>query len=1191
MSLSYREEMRVTEAFLDQFKLRLFGKSAPVLPDEGQVYHGDEVHKVSLPGSLGGLPDPLYEGPQPPNAMGMVLLVSPDDDGVVECAVSGKFDVVHRYIPDLEVMKNDLLYDQQSVGPGQPMTRVPRSSQIITVAYVRHTVVFNEIKFRFDVRDAARWMDDQNAVNAVLLKLTQHWAEDERIIRLCSLLPSGGAKFNFTWTPEALESQEGLKDAVYNDIIDNAKAMLPYDVRLRGRLRPAPSAFGESGKSRFLLEVYLQNYTRRDDARPYGVEKPYLLDAGFRVQQTAGFHHDVPHRLQPEDFRYIESDGLPGYGVSCAVEYNAMSDEFFTNSMPTCAQQRIDTPPADAVGMTYAPSYGSLASDPVPVLDDFVAALERYQLLWNDRIKRLAEDGLLNERDIAQKERDSFAAEVDRIRDGVDLIKKDDSLRRCFQWMNEAMGNAVALQGKRFAGWHLFQLGFILTQARSIYERFCDDGESRRTFDFADVLWFATGGGKTEAYLGIISWGMLYSRLMGKLYGVSAWMRFPLRMLSVQQFQRLSFVIAQSNVLRQREGLAGDPFTLGFYTGRGTPGSISSTMGNNADDFLATISEERLRGYQFISDCPYCGTIGSVAIKADIANTRARHACGNSSCWSNTESEAGDHGIRGEIGVYISDEEVYRYLPSVLVGTVDKLAVIAHNKRFSHFFGGAKYRCPEHGYSQTSICKHRRIVLKGSAYESEECGNNTRTTKVRVKPVLPMKSPGFDFLVQDELHLLKESLGNFDAHYESLMTALQVAHGGRPAKNLAATATIKDYEDHIHHLYFKNAIRFPAPGVNQGESFYARKAFDRDDQAEIIRRWFVGVLPLGQSMRAVAFISSAFLDQVDAWMVELRDGVPQWLLDIGFAASQKDNVLSYVECNLNTELIYVNRKRSIQDIIRHLESIDSPEVKERRVIQLDAETPLEDILKAIHHVETKSADDKGRQIIATSVVSHGVDIARLNFMVVAGWPKSTSEYIQSSARSGRVFPGIVFSVLSTYQLYESNVFLNFYDFHFFIERLVDSVPINRFAPNVIDRTLPGVMSAVLINWAPYQSWGKDLTTYVKPLVDCFKGPDAGTAKDAIRNVVLEALRLPITMAPHFDPRIVDQFNASLDSRVKEALHRLEHWSAGKMDFSISNALGDIFTHAPMISFRDIENQVLIKKYGSSSETVLGALSR
>ncbi|MCQ4295386.1 DEAD/DEAH box helicase family protein [Pseudomonas stutzeri] len=1186
MALKYREEMRLTAAFLKEMRLRLSDKDADVLTPEGKHYDCVEPNRLSLVGCLGPLPDPDYSGPQPPNSVGIVLLVSPGVSDTVKCELSGQFDVVHRYIPDLTSMERDLVQDSAA----------PRKGQIISMAFKRYTVCFSGINLVFDPQRSNEWVSGKVEMAAVMRVEEKRWLNDPRIMRRCHLNPSGGAKFNFEWSEAALGSQEGLNRAVYGQIIEHPDRILDYQVNVRGRLRPTPMAFGEAMGGRYLLELFLENQTTTTDARAFGVEFPYLLDARLAVDLVTGESHKVPHRLQPEDYRYRDDDGLPGYGISCAVTQEG-EKRFITDGMPTSAQARVDAPLPEMVGMRHPPHYTVLSSDPLPVLDDFLTALDNYLGLWASRIASLETTGLMADRDVAMADRDAFQGEIDRIRDGVELLRKHDDLRQCFQWMNVAMASAIRMQGKKFIGWHLFQLGFILTQIRSIYERHAPVTELRGSTEAADVLWFATGGGKTEAYLGIISMAMLHGRLKGRDYGTTAWIRFPLRMLSVQQFQRLSYVLAQTNQIRQRERLGGWPFTIGYYTGDGTPNRISSNYGEDAyKGFLPSISDDRLKTYQFISDCPYCGTAGSIGVQKDLERARIKHVCSNQECWSNIEAEAGHHGegIRGEIGIYISDEECYRYLPSVLVGTVDKLAVIGHNKRFVNYFGGARFFCPEHGFSHTSKCEHRRIVKKNDAWEGKECGNNTRTSDLKVVPVAPMKDPGFALLVQDELHLLRESLGNFDAHYETLLNTLQVSHKGRGPKVLAATATIKDFEDHIHHLYLKQAIRFPAPGVTQGESFYARKAKDTETGTSLIRRWFAGILPIGRgkiAMQAVAEVSSRFLDQVDEWRSRLANADETLLTQMGLSKAQAGDALGYIEKNLNTDLVYANSKRNITEVMRYMEEVNSKAGTERDFRLLDGETRLDMILDAIHHVETKDADDTCRHIIATSVVSHGVDISELNFMVMAGWPKSTAEYIQASARSGRVHPGIVVCVLSSHQLFESGVFMNFGDYHTFLDRLVDSVPINRFAPNILERTLPGVISAVLLNWAPQQTWGNELNNKVKPLVSLLRTTNGGAIADEIKKVVINALRMPAALESKFDPRVIAGFNASLKERVDNALYELENWPGSKNDQTLSEALGDIFGYAPFRSFRDIENQILIKPSNTTADQVLTALAR
>ena len=1005
-----------------------------------------------------------------------------------------------------------------------------------------------------------------------------------------------GPKALWQWEESAALTRE-RESAIFSELFEDADQVLPYRVQIRGRLRPTPASFG-AAQDTYLLEIYLENDLMTAEARPFGIEVPFLLDVRFTARLTAGTQHLVPHRLQPEDYRYLDEDGLPGYGITCSVRALPFTqDAFQTDSFPTTAQLRVEAPQPEDVDMAARPSYRELAKGPVPVLESFLSALKAYGHAWEKRIAKLDPVTKAAEIAVVKDDKAAFEREIARIEDGVDLIRKHTTLRKCFQWMNEAMDQAIRLQGKPFDGWHLFQLGFVLTQIRAIYERHALDTELERSADVADVLWFATGSGKTEAYLGIIAMAMLYARAMQRTYGTTAWMRFPLRMLSVQQFQRLSYVVAQANIIRQRECLQGYPLTIGYFTGRGTPGRISSSgVDNYARDFLPNLSETQLKAYQFISDCPYCGIGQSVHLVRDYSRARLQHVCRNPECWSNTEAESGAHGegIRGEIGIFVSDEECYRFLPTVMVGTIDKLAVIAHNTRFAGFFGAAKHFCPEHGFIRDPKCSHNRIVKTSEGYESKPCGNNSRTSEIRTHSVPTMLDPGFSLLIQDELHLLRESLGNFDAHYETLLAALQIAHGGRTPKILAATATIKDFEAHIHNLYLKGAVRFPAPGATRGESFYVRRIVDKSSGNSLIRRWFAGVLPIGRgnaAMRAVAEISSRFLDQVDEWRTKLRDADPSLIGAIGLDALQAAPALAYVEHYLNTDLVYANRRRNIPEVLRFMEEANGQRGVARHHFQLDGESTLDEILLAIQHIERKHAEDPRRHIIATSVVSHGVDIIELNFMVLAGWPASTAEYIQASARSGRVHPGIIISVLSPNKLFETNVFLNFQDYHFFIERLVESVPINRFAPNVLDRTLPGIMAAVLLNWAPHAGvWGRDLDRNMKSLFKVLAAP-GGNCRNEILAVVMRALEVPRHLAPAFDVRVLNDFNNSLEDKVRHALHRLEHWSAGKMDQTITQALGDIFGHEPMRSFRDIENQIQVKPVSEAAEQILDALAR
>ena len=1182
--LSFQEKNRFTETLLDLYKQKLVAKVQPVLPPEGVVYD-DNPANLCLLGNIGPMRDPDFEGMQPPNSIGMVLLVTPDDQQRVSCQVSGRFDICHRYIPDLDKMRSELLYDA-----GQP-----RQRQATLPCFRRYTALFEGISFDFNVQnDLSNWQHDTTLETSILPTLEDHIRQDPRVYTLCQLNANNRAVLQFDWS-DAINEQNAFNAVIRRDIFaPGSDEILHYRVAVRARIRRPPHSLTNIPGS-LLLEVYLVNETESPIAWQFGMGFPFLLDTTFTTSIAAGQAHLLPHKLKPEDYRHRGNDGLDGYGITCAVK-KIGTNHFQTEAMPVVAQPLFETPTAAEVGMKTAPSFADLSSDPIPVLEELVIALKNYGQGWIAKIAELKQKGLFAEATVAENDARDFNAEIARVEKGISLLKRDPDLLKAFCWMNEAMMGAIKRQRKSFTGWRLFQIGFILTQLEAIYERHNPLSDESANFNHADVLWFATGGGKTEAYLGIICMAMIYQRMRGRSYGVTAWLRFPLRMLSVQQFQRLSYVIAQANIMRQERGLSGHPFTIGYFTGGGTPGRISHTGESYRKFFLPSMSSDALEALKFISDCPYCDAEHSVEIQKDLPSFRIKHVCNNPECWSNTISSTGVYGegINGELGIYVSDEECYRYLPSVLVGTIDKLAVIAHNTRFKKFFGAAGHFCPVHGFTETTVCEHKRYRRLPSGEDgTDNCGNNTRTSAVQVVPVPPLIDPGFSFCIQDELHLLKETLGNFDGHYETLLQTLQVLHGGLPSKILAATATIKDYATHIHHLYQKHAIRYPSPGIQQGESFYSRQQRGPNG-IPLIRRYFASFLPVGQrnpDVRGTSIASSQCLDLIDELRTLFSNDPALGASLFNLSVAQIPDALIYLEEQINTNLMYVNRKRAISEISRFLEEANMQRGTDREWVRLDGESTLEEIQEAIDHIEQKQPNDQRRQMIATSLVSHGVDIERLNFMVLAGWPASTAEYIQASARAGRVHPGVVITIFSYLKLYEYNVFLNFTDYHTFLDKLVESVPINRFAPNVLERTLPGIISAVILNWAACQPWGNRIKFSIREVHRILNDP-ANPARGQIEDAVINSLSVdPSHIRLWFDSRVVNEFQQQVKQEIQRGLRRLETWTGG-MDMSLTDVLGRIYTYKPLRSFRDIENQISIDSVSSGHrENVLDALGR
>lgn len=835
-----------------------------------------------------------------------------------------------------------------------------------------------------------------------------------------------------------------------------------------------------------MIELYLVNQTTRDQAKDYRLYHHRVMDVQYDVCITNGQHHPMQFSLAPREYQYEPLREVDGYGHACAlirVGQNHLRTEF----MPTVHQPWIDTPSAQDVGMAQEPEFKLLSRDPLPLLNALIDAMKRYRGTWRDEVAAL-ERQKDPRAQAAADDLAMFEDEIFRAEQGMAALREDAELMRAFQLMNETMLRAVQAQRKPFQAWRLFQIGFLLTQLPAIQERLDTQTATRpspEAAEFADVLHFATGGGKTEAYLGIILVSILYQRLRGRRYGVSAWMRFPLRMLSVQQFQRLAYVIGQANEIKAREGLAGHPFTIGYYTGRGTPNRISSTFGEYAATYLPRIAEDpdAAQRFRFVNHCPHCSNPVRVDIRPETF--RIAHVCTNAECWSNHLAPTGDYreGIRGELGIYISDEECYRYLPTALVGTLDKLAVLGPNPRFPNFFGTARYFCPDHGFSVESSCRGPVVQKNAKGWgEMGTCPNNSRTSTVRTVPVAPLIDPGFPLLINDELHLLGEDLGNFDAHYETVLAHLQrTAPGGLPPKVLAATATIRKFEHHIQHLYLLRGRRFPSGGMHLEESFYKRRR-KAADETPLYRRTHVGLLPLSTVVDRVPSVvcdaNEHYQALVRQMLAELTEDPSGAAARMGFAAGDGADIAEHLHDALRLSLVYAVRTTHADLAMRlfgenaaALRARGEPEPVFHR---LDGQVDLGEIQEVVEKVERDDPDDPLDEIVATSVVSHGVDLARLNIVLFTGWPSSTSEYLQASSRSGRTHPGMVLVGLSYTKMFEASVFSNFTAFHHFIERLIETVPINRYAPNVLERTLPGAFNALVLNWVPRQPWGAGL---------------------------------------------------------------------------------------------------------------------
>jgi hypothetical protein len=468
-------------------------------------------------------------------------------------------------------------------------------------------------------------------------------------------------------------------------------------------------------------------------------------------------------------------------------------------------------------------------------------------------------DGRAREVAAFEKDLGLWRNELESIKAGIELLeesrkhwrgrgKQEDRRGVVFEaWlaMHEAMADFMSVRFRRDdSKWRLFQLAFIVANIPAFATRvpeFKAKYQEKRD-DAVTLLYFATGGGKSEAFFGLLVFTLFLDRLRGKKTGVTAMLRYPLRLLTIQQAQRCARVLAHAELVRRRSNYGGNPLSIGFWVGSSGSPNRHSTQGVASIPAVDAVppdarSEETLRdrdqrysaawrAWNKIPKCPFCGA-GTALRRFPEKGDTLGHVCSNQSCASN-------EGSWQPLPFYICDEDIYDLAPSVLLGTVDKLALIGHSaptiRRIMGMFGMAPWMDPSTG---RLVVPQHRDMRNGPAAKG-------------MRGLFPAYADGerlfFDpfpsLVIQDEAHLLDESLGTFAALFESTLDAIfeqlgkslgsdlvsqSPAGKRRRAKVVAASATVSEPERQLEHLYQRSipAVQFPHPGPSLYESFYA----------------------------------------------------------------------------------------------------------------------------------------------------------------------------------------------------------------------------------------------------------------------------------------------------------------------------------------------------------------------------------
>lgn len=915
----------------------------------------------------------------------------------------------------------------------------------------------------------------------------------------------------------------------------------------------------------------------RDLAYVYQVRLDLRCADGFVAQ------HDLSRIARDDwddqlaDLHYRDSAAYAA-GLGCAAAHRADADgvvrRVHTTHLPRAAVER--TVAADVAGVAFGmAALAELARGDGTALQAALAPLVAAYGDWSTGQRAAATAPDI----IGAPQRGRTAATLiaaqddarDRIVAGIALLA-DARVRMAFDIANRAVADAI--RARRPAApapaWRPFQLAFILLNLSGMADRWHPDR------DIADLLFFPTGGGKTEAYLGLAAFTIALRRLgadglLGA--GVAVIMRYTLRLLTLDQLGRAAGLVCALELLRTGgeyrddagRPLLGDwPIEIGLWVGSD---ASPNRLGRKGDKTEGT-AVKRVRAYTSgrdsrapapIKACPWCGTAFTKqsfrCVPHADAPTNLELRCVNLAC-----PFTGDRALP----VVTVDEAIYRRLPAFLIATIDKFAALPWSGPAGAFFGHVD-RADDTGFYGAAEPGQGRPL--GGGY--------------RLDPP--------DLVVQDELHLISGPLGTVAGLYEAAIDRLATRMVGdrrvRP-KIVASTATVRRAHDQIRALFDRGETHiFPPPGLDRRDSFFALTRPESDADPA---RWYVGIAAAGRGPKLV------FLQALVTLL-----GAGQGLADAGGDADAYRTALCYF--NALREL--GGARRIVEDEVtarlarygaqrRRLEPVDQP-FGDRNIgepIELTSRVSTDQVAVAKRRLETGFDGDQPVDVaLATNMISVGLDIDRLGLMLVQGQPKTAAEYIQATSRVGRdpARPGLVVVVLNAHRPRDRMHFEQFGQFHDTFYRAVEATSVTPWSPRALDRALAAVVVAIARHLDP-------ALTPSGAVAALAQAPDVRAA--VVRHLVDRAPetidggreRLAATIEGLLDDWIAiadEQTLAGGRFSYEDRPQRLLH---PPLDAALDNLPPAHRRFQAGWSMRDVEPGVLVKPRGPDGERVSGA---
>lgn len=653
-------------------------------------------------------------------------------------------------------------------------------------------------------------------------------------------------------------------------------------------------------------------------------------------------------------------------------------------------------------------------------------------------------DGLNSERrDTAEELIRLAGVAATRIEEGIKTLEADADALDAFRVSNRAVAQALRqrLPEVKQPAWRPFQLAFILLNLTGIAN---PSNPNRHT---VDLLFFPTGGGKTEAYLGLAAFAMVLRRLRnpgenGRAgAGTSIVMRYTLRLLTLDQLGRASGLVCALELEREKNvaRYGAWPFEIGLWVGKAATPNMMGHRGDQRSDTARTLVRQFKADPRYkpspipLDSCPWCGhkfeSNSFQLLPNDDFPIDLKVVCTNFEC---------DFSGGRALPIVAVDEPLYRRLPAFLISTVDKFASLPWVGPSGMLLGGAE-RFDEKGF-----------------YGPADSGQGRRLAE----PLLPP-----DLVIQDELHLISGPLGTMVGLYETAIEALcrrEVKGRTIGPKIVASTATVRRAQEQIQALFGRSSTQvFPPPGPNRRDSFFARTV----DSSKTPARLYLGVAAQGRNPKVVmrktwiALMAAAQRAYLDAGgRHNASNPVDPYMTVLGYFNSLRElgggrRILE--EEVQNTVKGYGNRRR-----FGEMRSMFADRKSFSEVVELTSRVSTDKVAEARTRLGLSFSEQKRVDCaIATNMISVGLDIPRLGLMVVLGQPKTHSEYIQATSRVGRddKKPGLVVTLLNIHKPRDRSHYERFRHYHETFYRSVEVSSVTPFSARALDRGFPGVL--------------------------------------------------------------------------------------------------------------------------------------